>query len=59
MRTYEQILENVWGWEYRDSPDYVHVYISNLRKKIEPDSRNPIYLETQRGIGYRFAKQKE
>lgn len=56
IRTFEQILENVWGWEYRDSPDYVHVYVSNLRRKIEPDPKNPVYIETERGIGYRFAR---
>lgn len=54
--TYEQILNKVWGWEYRDSPDYVHVYLSHLRKKIEPNPKKPLYLQTEYGIGYRFNK---
>lgn len=57
LRTFDQILENVWGYEYRDSPDYVHVYVSQLRRKIEPDPKNPIYIETERGAGYRFVRQ--
>jgi two-component system KDP operon response regulator KdpE len=53
--TYEQILEHVWGWEYRESVDYVHVYISHLRHKIEWDHGRPAYVLTERGVGYRFA----
>lgn len=53
--TYEQILEHVWGWEYRESVDYVHVYISHLRHKIEWDPGRPAYILTERGVGYRFA----
>jgi DNA-binding response OmpR family regulator len=52
--SFEQILENVWGWEYRDSIDYVHVYVSHLRGKIEPDPKNPQYIHTIHGVGYRF-----
>lgn len=55
--TYQNILDKVWGWEYQDSIDYVHVYISHLRKKLEPDPRNPQYVLTERGIGYRFERQ--
>ena len=55
--TYSQILESVWGPEYRDNSDYVHVYLSHLRKKIEEDPRNPRYLLTEHGVGYRFQKQ--
>jgi DNA-binding response OmpR family regulator len=58
IRTFEQILENVWGPEYQGSMDYVHVYISNLRKKIELDPKMPIYLESAHGVGYRFNKPK-
>jgi two-component system KDP operon response regulator KdpE len=54
--TYNQILDQVWGQDYRDSPDYVHVYLSHLRRKIEEDSRNPRYLLTEHGVGYRFAR---
>lgn len=54
--TYRAILENVWGWEYQNNIDYVHVYMSNLRRKIELDPRNPSYFRTVRGIGYCFEK---
>jgi DNA-binding response OmpR family regulator len=54
--SFQQILENVWGWEYLDSLQYVHVYISRLRQKIEPDPQNPQYLITEYGTGYRFNK---
>lgn len=52
-----QILAKVWGNEYRENIDYVHVYISRLRSKIEKDPRQPAYLLTEHGIGYRFEKQ--
>lgn len=58
VRTFEQILENVWGPEYQGSVDYVHVYISNLRKKIEFDPKMPAYFESAHGVGYRFNKPK-
>jgi two-component system KDP operon response regulator KdpE len=57
IRTFDQILENVWGPEYQGSQDYVHVYISNLRRKIEPDPKHPIYLESEHGVGYRLNKK--
>jgi two-component system KDP operon response regulator KdpE len=56
--TYEQILDQVWGWAYRESVDYVHVYISHLRRKIEWDPGRPAYVLTERGVGYRFAGQR-
>jgi two-component system KDP operon response regulator KdpE len=52
--TFRQILENVWGWEYRDSTNYAHVYIWHLRQKLEEDPKNPQYLLTEHGVGYRF-----
>jgi two-component system KDP operon response regulator KdpE len=54
--TFTQILENVWGWDYQDSIQYVHVYVSRLRQKIEPDPQQPRYLITEYGTGYRFEK---
>ncbi|MBX3015194.1 MAG: response regulator transcription factor [Caldilineaceae bacterium] len=56
--SYQNILDKVWGWEYQDSIDYVHVYISHLRRKLEIDPRNPRYLVTERGIGYRFERRR-
>ena len=55
---FEQILENVWGWAYQDSIQYVHVYVSRLRQKLEPDPQNPRYIITEYGTGYRFEKTR-
>lgn len=52
--THEQLLTKVWGFEYRDEPHYVRLYINYLRKKIEKDPANPEYILTERGVGYRF-----
>lgn len=54
---FRQILENVWGFEYIDDIDYLRVYIWHLRKKIEPDSKNPIYLLNELNVGYKFEPQ--
>jgi len=54
--TFEQILTNVWGNEYRGSMDYVHVYISHLRRKLGEGSKNPRYILTLHGVGYIFEK---
>jgi DNA-binding response OmpR family regulator len=52
--TYDQLLSKVWGYEYRDEPHYVRLYINYLRQKIEKDPANPQYILTERGVGYRF-----
>jgi two-component system KDP operon response regulator KdpE len=56
--THEQILERVWGYEYRESIGYVHVYISHLRQKIEANPARHRYLLNERGVGYRFVAQR-
>ncbi|PKN97410.1 MAG: DNA-binding response regulator [Chloroflexi bacterium HGW-Chloroflexi-4] len=57
--TYDQILAKVWGYEYRDEPHYVRLYINYLRQKLEKDPANPIYILTERGVGYRFVDYKK
>jgi two-component system KDP operon response regulator KdpE len=60
--SHDQILTNVWGYEYRDQPHYVRLYINYLRKKIEENPTDPKYILTERGTGYRFVdfrKQSE
>jgi two-component system KDP operon response regulator KdpE len=52
--THQIILSKVWGYEYQDESQYVRLYITYLRQKIEPDPSNPRYILTERGIGYRF-----
>jgi len=54
--THREILEKVWGWEYTDDVDYVRIYISHLRQKIEPDPALPRYIITEPGVGYYFHK---
>lgn len=51
------LLEQVWGPEYIDDIYYPRVYISQLRRKVEPDPANPTYIQTEHRIGYRFEKQ--
>lgn len=58
VMTHDQILTKVWGYEYRDEPHYVRLYINYLRKKIEKDPSNPEYILTERGVGYRFVDYK-
>jgi len=51
------LLEQVWGREYIDDVYYPRVYVSQLRRKIEVDASNPVYILTEHRIGYRFEKQ--
>ncbi len=51
---HEQLLAKVWGYEYRDETHYVRLYVNYLREKIEEDPSNPKYIQTERGVGYRF-----
>jgi two-component system KDP operon response regulator KdpE len=47
-------LAKVWGREYVDEVDYIRVYIRRLRDKLGDSSDSPRYIQTERGIGYRF-----
>ncbi len=51
---HDQLLQKVWGYEYRDEAHYVRLYVNYLREKIEVDPSNPQYIITERGVGYRF-----
>jgi two-component system alkaline phosphatase synthesis response regulator PhoP len=50
----EYLLEKIWGYEYYGETRTVDVHIRNLRKKIEADDKNPQYIKTVRGVGYKF-----
>jgi two-component system KDP operon response regulator KdpE len=52
--SHDQLLQKVWGYEYRDEPHYVRLYINYLRQKLEKDPSDPHYILTERGVGYRF-----
>jgi DNA-binding response OmpR family regulator/signal transduction histidine kinase len=54
--THEVLLERVWGPEYNREVDFIWVYISRLRRKIEPDPRHPQYILTVPDVGYKLAK---
>jgi two-component system KDP operon response regulator KdpE len=56
--SHDQILAKVWGYEYRDEPHYVRLYVNYLRQKLEKDPANPKYILTERGVGYRFIDYK-
>ena len=55
--TFQKILEHVWGQEYKNEHHYPRIYVSHLRRKIEPDYKNPTYIHNEYGIGYRFVAQ--
>jgi two-component system alkaline phosphatase synthesis response regulator PhoP len=52
--TREFLLEHLWGYEYFGDTRTVDVHVRRLRQKIEIDPADPVYLETVRGVGYRF-----
>jgi DNA-binding response OmpR family regulator len=52
--SHEQLLRAVWGQEYTKDNDYLKVYIWHLRRKIEIDPRNPEFLLTEWGVGYKL-----
>jgi two-component system KDP operon response regulator KdpE len=54
LMTHPAILREVWGPAYGKESHYLHVYISQLRRKIEPDPARPRYLLTEAGAGYRL-----
>lgn len=54
--THKELLEKVLGWEYTDDLDYVRIYVSHLRQKIEPSPASPKYILTEAGVGYYFQK---
>jgi len=54
LLSHEALLSRVWGPEYRDEDHYVRLYITYLRQKIEKDPKNPEYILSERGLGYRF-----
>lgn len=54
--THELLLEKVWGPEYNRDIDFIWVYISRVRRKIDADSRHPKYILTVPNVGYKLAK---
>lgn len=54
IMTRQMLLAQVWGTGYGADAHYLHVYIGQLRRKIEPDPANPRFILTVSGVGYRF-----
>jgi two-component system KDP operon response regulator KdpE len=53
---HRELLQAVWGPDYGDQTDYLRVFITHLRKKIEPNPAKPRYILTEPWIGYRFGE---
>lgn len=54
VATHRMLLQEVWGPEHTEETQYLHVLISQLRRKIEPQVARPQYILTEPGVGYRF-----
>lgn len=52
--TRDFLLDKIWGYEYVGETRTVDVHVRHLRQKIEDDDKNPVYIQTIRGIGYKF-----
>jgi two-component system KDP operon response regulator KdpE len=52
--THSNLLQQVWGGYYTDQHEALRVLVGSLRKKIEPDHANPVYIQTEPWVGYRF-----
>ena len=59
LLTHPMILREVWGPAYGTESHYLHVYVSQLRRKIEADPGRPRYLLTEAGVGYRLMRRLE
>ena len=54
LLTHRALLREVWGPAYQVEAHYLHVYVSQLRRKIEPEPSSPRYILTEPGAGYRL-----
>jgi DNA-binding response OmpR family regulator len=52
----EQIMAHLWGGDFYGEARAADVHVQHIRKKIEPDPQNPRFIETVRGVGYKFAE---
>jgi two-component system, OmpR family, KDP operon response regulator KdpE len=59
LLTHPTLLREVWGPAFQEESSYLHVHISHLRRKIEPDPARPRYLLNQPGVGYRLVDPAE
>jgi two-component system KDP operon response regulator KdpE len=59
LLTHPMILRAIWGPAFQEESNYLHVHVSHLRRKIEPDPARPRYLLNQAGVGYRLVDAAE
>ena len=59
LLTHPALLREVWGPAFQEESNYLHVHVSHLRRKIEPDPARPRYLLNQAGVGYRIVDPNE
>jgi two-component system alkaline phosphatase synthesis response regulator PhoP len=50
----DRLLEKLWGGDYFGSDHVIDVHVANVRKKLGDDPQDPRYVQTVRGVGYRF-----
>lgn len=55
--THHYLLHQVWGPSYQNESQYLRVFVAQLRKKIEDDPNQPVYILTESGVGYRFGEK--
>ena len=54
----QQLLQQVWGPQYERETHYLRIYMSQIRRKLEPDPSRPRYFITEPGMGYRFVEEE-
>jgi two-component system, OmpR family, KDP operon response regulator KdpE len=57
--THREVLQAVWGPDYGDEPEYLRVFVNQLRKKIEANPARPKFIVTEPWVGYRFVGESE
>lgn len=57
--SHRKLLQTIWGPDYGDEVEYLHVFVNQIRKKIEPNPSNPRFLITEPRVGYRFSLNPE
>jgi two-component system KDP operon response regulator KdpE len=57
LLTHRWLLARVWGAGYEDDVEVLRVFVSQLRRKLEPDQREPAFVVTEPGVGYRWAAE--
>lgn len=57
--TYNTIMKELWGPNFRPDNKILRVHMANIRRKIEPNPTSPIYIFTEIGVGYRIAENEE